>query len=161
MGVVKPCPWSLSALQWSRKRQVIFWDQMLWFPNFRNERIASAEDFNGFLRTDVFRHTTHADYLGLSQLCLRQCLVGWSQLHPGDFCSHKWSAREIESVWTLDGLSRCTVLGIGLGLLAVDCTKLRGYVSRARLWMPGKPQQLLVGTGGKRPHSLWIYGLQR
>lgn len=54
-------------------------------------------------------------------------------------------------------------MGIGLGLLAVDCTKLRGYVSRARLWMPGKPQQLLVGTGwgGKTTISVNLWTAKR
>lgn len=37
-----------------------------------------------------------------------------------------------------------------LGSLAAGCMGLRGYASRARSWMPGKPQQLLVEMGKKK-----------
>lgn len=69
----------------------------------------------------------------------------------------EWSKGNWICLDSVDGLSRCTVLGIGLGLLAVGCTRLRGYVSRARPWMPGKPQQLGWGRGKKTTFSVNLW----
>ena len=60
---------------------------------------------------------------------------------------------EVQGKLNLSGLHRwfkqVYCFGDRLGSLAVDSLGLRGYGSRANSWMPGKPQQHLVGTEKK------------
>lgn len=64
------------------------------------------------------------------------------------------SINEVQGKLNLSGLHRwfkqVYCFGDRLGSLAVDSLGLRGYGSRANSWMPGKPQQHLVGTEKKK-----------